>query len=82
MGQNKALYDLDRQTVKISALPSGNVSLQDVFKTCLQDLFQRRIENVFARRVQDIFKTSSRRPPRRLQDVSARCLLQDVFKTS
>ena len=26
MGQNKALYDLDRQTVKISALPSGNVN--------------------------------------------------------
>ena len=28
--QNKAQYDLDRQTAKISALSSGNVSKYDV----------------------------------------------------
>ena len=33
INQNKAQYDLDRQTVKISALSLGNVSEYDILTT-------------------------------------------------
>ena len=63
--------------------------LQDDLKTpsakqflLFQGVFQSRLQNFLARRIQDVLKTSWRRLPRRLQDVFARCLLQDLFKTS
>ena len=60
---------------------------------CLEDTFSETIfplsrrlpksfSNFLARRIQDVLKTSWRRLPRRLQEVCARCLLQDLFKTS
>ena len=67
--------------------------LQDLFQRRLLNVFARRLQDVFntssrryPRRLQDFFETSSRcicKTPssRRLQDVSVRRLLQDVFKS-